>query len=162
MYLCKWFSSAPLSQVSVKACVFDLNQLMGVNTNQSLEAETESSCLLCSLMCVFSPSLYTYKYVRLGFVWLITFWGTEIWSSGSSWFPVHYSHWMNQSCRLSIFRGRVPVGGSLNPIVLHRVVPCLLSELVSCTWTMLEMVCRSLESKVEDARGEMCTCSIWI
>lgn len=115
IYICKPFSSAPLSQISVKAHVFDLNQLMGVNTNQSLEAETESSGLLCSFACVFSPSLYTYKYAHLGFVWLIAFWGTEIWSSVSLWFPIHYSHWMNQSCRLSVFRGRVPVGGSLNP-----------------------------------------------
>lgn len=65
--LCKWFSSAPLSQISVKAHAFDLNQLMGVNTNQSLEPE-EASCLLCSFTDVCSPLLSTHTNM---FVWVL-------------------------------------------------------------------------------------------
>lgn len=110
---------------------------MGVNTYQSLEAETDSS------------SFVLLQTVCLGLVWLIAFWGTEIWSCGSSWFPVC------SGCRLSTYRGQGPIGGSLNPMSCTGWCPAwLIPELESCPWTILEMVCRSLESKVEDVRGK--------
>lgn len=62
-----------LSQISVKAHVFDLNQLMGVNTNQCLGPETECSCPLCSFTCAYSPFFVCLQIHILSCVWLITF-----------------------------------------------------------------------------------------
>lgn len=58
--LCKQLNRAPICHISGKAHGFDLNQLMGVNTYQSLEAETDSSSFVLLQTCVFSPSLYVW------------------------------------------------------------------------------------------------------
>lgn len=117
---------------------------MGVNTYQSLEAETDSSSFMLLQTCVFSPSLYV--------------WGWFGWSPCENWNLVLWLlvipgvFQMNPRCRLSNYRGQVPIGGSLNPKCCTEWCPG--SYLESCPWTILEMVCKSLESKVEDVRGK--------
>lgn len=60
--LCKQLNRAPLNHISGEACGFDLNQLMGVNRYQSLEAERDSSSFVLLQTCVFSPSLYVWSW----------------------------------------------------------------------------------------------------
>lgn len=66
IFLCEQLNRS-LSHFSGKAHGFDLNQLLGVNTYQSLEAETDASYFVLPQMCVLP------LFLSLGLVWLIAF-----------------------------------------------------------------------------------------
>lgn len=66
------------------------------------------------LFCASSDMCVLPFFVCLGLVWLIAFWRTEIWSGGSSWFPV-CSGWI-QGVGSVLRGGRFPEEEALTPM----------------------------------------------